>query len=131
MYPVVLILHSWLRWLALGAGVGATAAAGNGSPARAEGLGLLLMMTLDIQMLLGVLLYGVLSPAQGSWAVGHVGIMVTAVVAVHAGRVMARKAGTPDAKRTRMLVAFGAATLMMLLGIPWPGLAGGRPLFRF
>jgi hypothetical protein len=56
--------------------------------------------------------------------------MMVAVVLVHVGRVLARKATTPAAKRTRLLVCFGIATLAVFLGTPWPGTAAGRPLFR-
>ena len=46
------------------------------------------------------------------------------------GRVLARKARSVDAKRFRLLVCFGLATLLMIAGMPWPGRPGGRPLFR-
>jgi hypothetical protein len=46
------------------------------------------------------------------------------------GRVLARKAKTTAAKRTRLLVCFGLATILMFVGMPWPGRPGGRPLFR-
>jgi hypothetical protein len=45
------------------------------------------------------------------------------------GRV-SPEAPTPAAKRTRLLVCFGLATVLMVLGTPWPGMANGRPLFR-
>jgi hypothetical protein len=44
--------------------------------------------------------------------------------------VLARKAATPAAKRTRLLVCFGVTTLLLLAGMPWPGRPGGRVLFR-
>ena len=56
--------------------------------------------------------------------------LFVALILVHAGRVLARKAKTPAAKRTRLLVCFGIATVAMFLGTPWPGMAAGRPLFR-
>jgi hypothetical protein len=56
--------------------------------------------------------------------------MLAAVVLVHVGRVLARKAKTPAAKRTRLLVCFGLATVLVILGMPWPGRPGGRELFR-
>ena len=65
MYLTVLLLHSWLRWLALVAGIGATFAAfGKGAPRlrSAERWGLIFMIALDLQLLLGLLLYGRLSP---------------------------------------------------------------------
>ena len=150
MYTTVLVIHSWVRWLALVAGVGATMAAMRGkvqgTNSLADRWGLFAMMALDIQMLLGLLLYLVVSPNMLEirahfgeamknpqlrfWAVEHVTAMFAAVVIVHVGRVLARKAPTPGAKRTRLLVSFGIATLLMFLATPWPGLRAGRPLFR-
>ena len=104
------------------------------------------MMALDIQMLVGLMLYLVLSPnmheilahfsesMQGAstrfWAVEHVTAMFGAVVFVHVGRLMARSARTPEARRVRLMTCFGIATILMLAGMPWPGRPGGRPLFR-
>src|SRR5204863_385241 len=66
MYTLVLALHSWLRWLALIAGIAATVTAlsdrASTAPRRADLWGLALMVTLDMQMLIGLLLYFVLSP---------------------------------------------------------------------
>ena len=151
MYTVVLSLHSWLRWVALLAGIAATCTAladraPSVAPRRADLWGLALMVTLDVQMLLGLLLYFVLSPFTAEamrdfgaamrnpglrfFAVEHLALMLAAVILAHVGRVLARKAPTPDAKRMRMAVCFGLATVVMLLAIPWPGMANGRPLFR-
>ena len=114
---------------------------------RADRWGLALMATLDLQMLLGLLLYLVLSPMMEAirqdfsaamhdpvsrfWAVEHISTMLLAVILVHVGRVLARKATTPEAKRTRLLVCFGIATLAMIGATPWPGMTNARPLFRF
>ena len=151
MYTLVLGIHSWLRWVALVAAVGAIATtAADRSPTirtgRADMWGLALMIALDIQMLLGLLLYLVLSPftteALGNFgaamknpalrffAVEHIALMFAAVILAHLGRVLARKAKTADAKRSRLLICFVVATLAMLLAIPWPGMPSGRPLFR-
>lgn len=150
MYTIVLAVHSWVRWLALVAGIGATLAALMGrvqsENSPADRWGLFLMMALDIQMLLGLMLYLVVSPnmapilenfgaamkdpALRFWAVEHISTMFIAVIPVHVGRVLARKALSPVKKRTRLLVCFGLATLLMMVGIPWPGRPGGRPLFR-
>src|SRR5713101_5175820 len=131
MYTTVLTIHSWARWLALVAGVGATMAAlrgkVEGTNSLADRWGLFAMMALDIQMLLGLILYFVLSPftiealkdfsaAMKSselrfWAVEHIVVMFAAVLLAHVGRVLARKAATTAAKRTRLLVCFGLATL--------------------
>jgi heme A synthase len=150
MYTTVLTIHSWIRWLALVAGVGATMAAMRGKTDGASSLadrwGLFAMTALDVQLLLGLILYFVLSPTMRAildnfggamkdpaarfWAVEHTSAMLAAVVLAHVGRVLARKAASPAAKRTRLLVCFGLATALMVLGMPWPGRPGGRDLFR-
>jgi hypothetical protein len=150
MYTTLLILHSWIRWIALVAIVGATLAVVRGkvegTSSVADRWGLLAMMALDIQMLIGLILYLVVSPNMQEirahfgeamknpqlrfWAVEHVTAMFVALILVHVGRVLARKARTPAAKRVRLLVCFGIATVAMFLGTPWPGTPAGRPLFR-
>jgi hypothetical protein len=149
MYPNILLLHSWLRWLALVAGGGATFFAlgtAGGALARAERWGRIFIIALDAQMLLGLLLYGLYSPYTAAamkdfgaamrepvlrfWAVEHVTLMVLAVVIAHVGKVLARKSADASAKRKRLLICFGIAVLLILLGMPWPGMAVGRPLFR-
>ena len=150
MYTAVLTIHSWLRWIAILTGVGATLAAlrnpSSGDDSVADRWGLFMMMALDTQMLLGLVLYLALSPFTTEamrdfgaamkapqlrfWAVEHITMMMLAVILAHVGRVLARKAKTPAAKRTRMLVCFGLSTLLMIAGTPWPGTANGRPLFR-
>jgi heme A synthase len=146
MYTTVLVIHSWVRWVALVAGIGVTFAALRRQNSTAERWALVTMMTLDIQMLLGLLLYLVVSPNMAAiranfgeamkdpvsrfWAVEHLTAMLVAVILAHVGRVLARKAKTPDALRLRLLVCFGLATVLMIVGMPWPGRPGGRPLFR-
>jgi hypothetical protein len=150
MYTTVLALHSWIRWIALVAGVGVTLAAVRGKvqgeSSIADRWAMVAMMALDIQMLVGLVLYLGLSPNMQEilnhfgesmrradtrfWAVEHITAMIGAVALSHVGRVLARKAKDPAAKRSRLLITFGLATLLMLVGMPWPGRPGGRPLFR-
>ena len=150
MYTTVLALHSWIRWIALIAAVGTTLAAVRGKVegprSLADRWGMIAMMVLDTQLLLGLILYFVVSPnmqeilhnfgaamkdpATRFWAVEHTASMFAAIALAHVGRVLARKASTTSAKRTRLLVCFGLATLLIMLGMPWPGRPGGRPLFR-
>ena len=150
MYSLALLLHSWLRWLTIAAGLGATVTAfsgqaGDGST-RADRWGLIFTIALDLQLLLGLVLYVALSPTTAAifgdfgaamrdpvarfWAVEHVTLMLVAVIAAHVGRVLARKAPTPAAKRMRMVICLTIATVPMLAAIPWPGMRAGRPLFR-
>jgi hypothetical protein len=150
MYSAVLLAHSWIRWIALVAAVGVTLAALRnqvaGPRSVADRWGLAAMAALDLQMLLGLLLYFALSPFTTEalknmaatmsnpslrfWAVEHTSSMFAAVILAHVGRALAGKARTPASKRTRLLVCFGIATLLILLAMPWPGLSNGRPLFR-
>jgi hypothetical protein len=150
MYSVVLLLHSWLRWIALVATVGVTFAALRGK-VRTDGSvadrwGMFAMIALDLQMLLGLVLYLAVSPfmkpilenfgasmkdpATRFWAVEHVTAMFGAIILAHVGRVLARKAKTAGDKRTRLLVCFGLATVLLFAGMPWPGRPGGREFFR-
>lgn len=161
MYTLVLTLHSWLRWAALLAGVTATVcslispaapdpsrsgAETGGGTHRADRSGLIFLIIVDVQMLLGLLLYFALSPFTSTalkdfgaamrdpglrfWAVEHGSLMLLAVVLVHIGRVLARRARTPGSKRLRQGLSFGLATMAMIVATPWPGLPNGRPLFR-
>ena len=150
MYTTVLALHSAVRWVALVAVVGTALAALRGKVAGPTSLadrwGLVAMMALDIQLLLGLLLYFVISPNMGPiladmggamkdpalrfWAVEHTASMFGAIALAHIGRVWARKAGSDSAKRQRLLTCFGLAIALICLGMPWPGRPGGRPWFR-
>jgi hypothetical protein len=151
MYEATLTAHSWLRWGALLLGVLATVAAFRDRPEAgrrgpAEGWGLGLMVVLDLQMLLGLLLYLAVSPSMETirthfgaalqdprlrfWAVEHIGTMLGAVALVHVGRAAASRARTPSARRGWMLACFAVATIAMFAATPWPGTPNGRPLFR-
>jgi hypothetical protein len=151
MYSVVLTIHSWMRWLTLMFAVAATLSAFRRPAhgiARLPGRwwDTLFMLAVDLQVLFGVVLYFGLSPftkvamtnikatmgnpALRFWAVEHAGGMFAAVVLVRMGRVLAANAATPSAARNRRLACFAMATVGMVVSIPWPGLANGRPLFR-
>jgi hypothetical protein len=145
MYELFLTAHSWLRWVALIAGLMAVFMASTASP-RADRWGLILVIALDVQLLIGLALYLLLSPNTKAifdnfgaamrdplarfWAVEHVSLMLFAVVMAHVGRVLARNAVSPAAKRKRLLVCFVLSTIAMIAATPWPGMASGRPLFR-
>jgi hypothetical protein len=151
VYTAILTIHSWLRWVTLLLAIGATLNAlrpdttlERRMPGRQWDT--LFMMALDVQVLFGLLLYFGLSPftreafgdmagAMGSsglrfWVVEHIALMLAAVVLVRVGRVLALGAKSASARRTRRLLFFALTTLAILVGIPWPGLENGRPLFR-
>jgi hypothetical protein len=149
MYTLVLFLHSWLRWGAIVAGILAVlalASAKADKPSQSDRWALFFMIALDLQLLLGLLLYLFLSPNTTAmfgdfgaamrdpvarfWAVEHLTLMLAAIVIAHVGRVLARKAASPGAARSRLLVCFVIALVAILAATPWPGLRAGRPLFR-
>ena len=142
MYGIVLIIHSLLRWAVLAAGLAAALRGG----VRNDTAGKWFTILLDIQLLIGLLLYFGLSPVTGAaledfggamgnsqlrfFAVEHVFGMVIALALAHVGR---RKIGRAPADRKARLAAifYGLALVAILASIPWPGMPAGRPLFRF
>src|SRR5690349_13825439 len=134
MYTTVLFLHSWIRWIALIAVIGTLLAAARRQDASADRWGLIAMAVLDLQMLIGLILYLAVSPNMQEilahfdaamkeptarfWAVEHITAMMGAVIVAHVGRVLARKAGTSDAKCKRLLLWFSIALILILAGMP-------------
>ncbi len=148
MYSVVLFLHSWVRWIVMIAAVVAIVRAFYGWLGKKDWaklddqLGLLFSASLDIQMLLGLILYIFLSPITQAafknfsaamsdsvtrfFTIEHILYMTIAVVVGHVGRAQSKKAIEPVAKHRMAAILFGLATLAILFAIPW-----NRPLFRF
>ena len=153
MYSTMLIAHSWLRWVVLAAALLAlvrSLAAWNGQRPWTrldDRAGLVFATSLDLQLLIGLLLYFVLSPfmsvvrehigvamrddAMRYWLVEHPFGMLVAVALAHVGRVRIRKATDPRRKHRLAVVFFGLALLAIAASHPWPGMATGRPLLRF
>ena len=152
VYGVVLVAHSWLRWLVLALGLALLTLtlrgwrnAGDAWPRGIERLRKGFLAALDTQLLLGIALYALLSPlsrtglsdlgaAMGDpvlrfYTIEHLVGMVTAVTVAHVGSRLAVRADRPN--RCRALVATQALWLLITLAsIPWPGLPYGRPLLR-
>jgi hypothetical protein len=153
MYGVVLILHSLIRWVVLLTGVVAVIRAitgwrtGRPWTLADDRSGSQFGMALDVQMLLGLLLYFAFSPithaalqdfggamsnsALRFWAVEHPFGMLSALVLAHIGRARIRRVGN-DARRHKVAaVFFTLALIAVLASVPWPGSANGRPLLRW
>jgi hypothetical protein len=151
MYPLLLTLHSWLRWVVLLLGLLAVvrAMAGRGGRPWSHGddaIGKWFVATLDTQFLIGLLLYVWLSPITRAaladfgaamrngglrfFAVEHLVGMVIAIALAHVGRVKIRAATDDRRRHSIAAVYFGIALLVLLASIPWPGMAAGRPLIR-
>ncbi|MEW5851052.1 MAG: hypothetical protein AB2A00_19855 [Myxococcota bacterium] len=150
MYQVLLLLHSWNRWavlvlmlLVLVGSIRRFKATGAMQP-RDLKLARITAVVVDIQAVLGLLLYGVFSPITNAafqnmkgamkdpvmrfWAVEHLAMMLVAWILVRVGTILAKKSSTTPYRT--LAVCFGLALLFMILMVPWPGAVTERPLFR-
>lgn len=120
--------HSGLRYLVLAAAVVALvllALGGTGNRPVTRGArvsGAIFTGLLDLQVLLG--LATVLARAWFPALMGHITMMVLALVAAHGLRVAARRAPTDGRRRTFALLAVAVPLVLVVGGI----LAIGRPL---
>lgn len=140
MYLGLLHTHNTVRWLVL---ISALIAIGMAVAGRLSGqrferrhrvANLIYVSAMDLQLLLGLILYFV-SPlvrngladigaamADGAlrfFVVEHASIMVVAVVIAHVGSVMVRRAKSDAGKHTAGIVWFGLSVLAVLFAIPW------------
>jgi hypothetical protein len=140
-------LHGILRWLVIASGIYAVVRAyrTRGEWNRAEErTSLPFVIALDVQVTIGLVMYLGTSPVaevaranfaasmkdavMRFWAVEHVFAMLLALVVMHVGRVLVKRATAGAAKRKRALGWFGGALLIVLVSIPWPFFPYGRPL---
>jgi hypothetical protein len=150
LYSVVLTIHSIVRWLIIFAGLFVLIRALTGISfkrgwmAMDNRAGLWFVSLLDVQLLLGIVLYFFLSPtttaalqnfsaamANGTarfFSIEHVTLMVIAVAVAHVGRALSRKGVTEIQKHRRALIWYALSLLIILAAIPWPFLSYGRPL---
>ena len=152
MYSALLIIHNLLRWVVLLLAILAIVRAVLGITGRREWAsgdqfaGQWFGRMLDVQLLIGLVLYIFLSPftreAFGDFgaamrnaplrffAVEHILAMSIAVALVHVGTVRVKKAKDAAQRHKSALIFYALALVLMLLSIPWPGTPGGRPLLR-
>jgi hypothetical protein len=148
-YGLVLALHSTLRWAVLGAGLVAAAAAWAsrlGSRSWTDttlATGRAFAIAMDLQFVVGLTLYVVLSPTVASglsnvtgamadaqhrfWMVEHPAAMIGALVLAHTGVAKARRAGRSEGPGPSAWY-FTIALLLVAAALPWPFLDYGRPL---
>jgi hypothetical protein len=140
MHIGLLHLHNLARWIVLLAGAAAivTAAVGllrGGSWGRGPRLaGLAFLIVLDVQVLIGLLLY-VVSPLVRSalanaaaamsdhrlrfFLLEHLALMLGAAVLVHVGYALAKRARAPRVALSRSLLFFALAFAVILIATPW------------
>jgi hypothetical protein len=151
MYSILLVAHSWLRWIVLLTGVALLATAcsrgfrRSGWGTRTARLRIGFLVVLDTQVLFGLVLYLVFSPIPRAgladvaatlgdtqlrfYTIEHAFGMLMGAVIAHAGLV--RSKDHESSRRHRSV----AVTLVLWLlvtaaSVPWPWLPYGRPLFR-
>lgn len=147
MNAVFVTLHSILRWLIVIAALFAIIRAATGLSFKRGWMALdnrasmWYTILLDLQILVGIILYFFLSPTtqiafknfSGAmsdavlrfFAIEHVLIMLIAVVVAHIGRAQVRKAADGPAKHRRSLIWTVISILLVLAAVPWPFLTPG------
>ena len=141
MYEGILVLHNTLRWLLLISLVITLARylagwLGNLSWKKLDiVLGIVFTSLMDLQLLLGLVLYFFISPVMKAafsdfgaamkdaslrfYAVEHFSMMLIAVVLVHIGRAKSKKAKTDRKKFMTASIFFLIALVLILAAIPW------------
>lgn len=152
-YYISLFLHSWNRWLIIISGITVIYYAISGlNGARVytdfnrKNL-LLFILSLHLQLLIGLLLYFVLSPVTAValsnfgaamkdstlrfWAVEHAFVNIVAIGLAQTGSILVKKQ-TDNRKKHRITLIWTAiAMLLILLMIPMGMMGVERPWFRF
>ncbi len=145
LHSILVDMHSINRWLVLFSGLYVLFLSGRGWfgkqvwDDRAGRFGKYFPMLLDIQALLGLVLYFVFlsrqggfehvfgNPASRFFLMEHSVMMALVLILAHAGAYFVKKAA-PENKFKRMFLFYGIAFLLLLAAIPWPFMPGyGRP----
>lgn len=141
LYSFVLAVHNILRWIVLILLVVALVRAIWGWLGKRDWtssdrkVGMFYSISLDVQLLLGLLLYFVLSPITTSglrnfsavmdnmdlrfFVVEHSIMMLLAVIFAHIGVVSARRAEESISKHRRTVLWFVLSLAVIMLGMPW------------
>jgi mono/diheme cytochrome c family protein len=152
LHEIFLVVHSWLRWFVLG---GLCWVVGRSfvrwlkqsdfdrtdERGQAIAVGLL-----NLQFMIGLLLYVVLSPLPRAFladmgagikvaplrffGMEHALGMLIGTAFVQAGRTRSKRAPTAARRHRSTWIWTLCGLLVLTLSIPWPGRASGRPLLR-
>jgi hypothetical protein len=149
MYAVVLAIHNIIRWVVLIFALYALYRAFSGWLGRKDWsqadrrAGMFFTISLDIQLLLGLLLYIFLSgltrtyltlithgavvpvPEAAFFGLEHLLLMVIAIAIVHFGSVLSRRLVEPVRKFRVAAITYAVSLIMIIIAIPW-----WRPLLR-
>ncbi len=141
MYTGLLHTHNMFRWLVLIVMVMAVGFALSGWFGKKDWkkldniTGLLLVIFMDVQFLVGIILYAFVSPITKSafadfgtamqnpvlrfYAVEHITMMIIALALVHIGRSKSKKAATPEKKHRSAAIFYILGLILILAAIPW------------
>ncbi len=141
MYKVILLIHQYLGWITIVIGFLAVARAWNRIIFRKwwsrtdTAAGIVFTVSSDLQLTAGIILYAGLSPVTKAafmdfgnalddpavrfFAVEHAIAMLLAVILVHAGSSLARKAQFAARKHRISAFFYTIALIIMILRIPW------------
>ncbi len=147
VYTIVLSLHNLVRWIVIILAVLALVRAFSGLLRNREWTdtdrktGVFFSSALDVQLLLGLLLYFFLSPLTKTvlsnfgaamnnpeirfFSLEHLLYMLAAIILVHVGSVISRRANPDAAKFRYAAIFYTLAVVIILIAIPW-----SRPLIR-
>jgi hypothetical protein len=139
-YPLLLTLHSNLRWLVLVSGIFAVLVSlrglAGGHPFKPLGRisGLIYVSLLDTQFLTGLFLsfaspvvttfwsnpaLGIKQHDPRFFAIEHTILMVVALGIAHVGAARSRRAESPRPAYRAALIGYALSMLVILGGIPW------------
>jgi Na+-driven multidrug efflux pump len=141
MYQIVLAIHNILRWVVLILAVVALYRAYAGWIGKRDYTetdrksGVFFSISIDIQLLVGIILYIFLSPITRTafqdfgtamtipdirfFAVEHILLMILAVILVHVGTVVSKRATSDESKHRRAAIWYSLTVLAIILAIPW------------
>jgi hypothetical protein len=141
MYTFFLAVHNILRWIALILAIIVLVRAywgwfgGREWTSTDRRVGSFYSISLDVQILLGLLLYFVFSPITKAalsnfggvmsnpdlrfFALEHVFFMILAVILAHVGVITARRAEEDVVKYRRTAIWISLSFITLLLGMPW------------
>jgi uncharacterized membrane protein YozB (DUF420 family) len=141
MYSALLALHNLLRWIVILLAVLALVQAYRGWLGKRawsetdRKTGLFFGMALDIQLLVGLILYFFLSPTTRAvlqnfgramsdpnlrfFGLEHFFYMLIAVILVHIGTARAKRAELPEIKHRNAAIFYTLAVIIILIAIPW------------
>ena len=146
LYQMIKSLHSIIRWVVVLGGLYAIITSLQGLFSRStwghnnKRAGLIFTNALNVQFVLGIILYvvspyinGLLKAGMGNvmsnqqsrfFMIEHGFSMILALVAAQLGYSLAKRAKTDRAKFVRSCIGYGLAALLIAYAIPW-----SRPLF--